>query len=142
MTKEEFIKKCQNPTDNYFRDDFIKDLDSLLQPPAIAVSDDIPDEQIDYLLKDQMALPHYINYQSLAPTMKATYDYGKRIAEFVRSKMKGRKQGWVSVKVEYKDHKFLILTNEKGDTYTATREGLMDFFHGLPAAPETEGGEG
>lgn len=32
------------------------------------------------------------------------------------------------IKVEYKDHTKIVLTNKHGDTYTSESESLMDFF--------------
>lgn len=38
---------------------------------------------------------------------------------------------YIKIKVEYKDHNKVILTNSNGDTYTSKSEELMDFLHGL-----------
>lgn len=36
----------------------------------------------------------------------------------------------VTLKVEYKDHNKVVLTNKSGDTYTSKSEELRDFLHG------------
>jgi hypothetical protein len=49
----------------------------------------------------------------------------------------------IKIKVEYKDHDKVILTNSKGDTYTSKSEELADFLHSEsepPPAPGKYGG--
>jgi len=51
------------------------------------------------------------------------------------------REGGVRVTVEYSEHDKIVLTNERGDTYTSKSEELMDFFHGLPPPPPNQKGK-
>ena len=44
----------------------------------------------------------------------------------------------VTLKVEWKDHDKIVLTNKNGDTYTSKSEDLMDFLHSAGAEAEAE----
>lgn len=51
-----------------------------------------------------------------------------------------RKEQYALLKVEYKDHDKVVLTSDKGHTYTSKSEELMDFLNDAGAEWEAERG--
>jgi len=43
----------------------------------------------------------------------------------------------ITIEVEFKDHRYVVLTRGNGDTYTSHSENLMDFLHS-PDQPEVK----